>query len=799
MTIGRSLGTGLTGIADYSTELPFLDKFKSARYWIPQNPRTWNTGEGAQLNLDEQGWVKSLPSSDDGSQYRTVGTVLLREIPNAYRSGRYVVLYEGTGTIKYGFEASQVTAESRPGRDVIQIKEAGGGGIYLHITSTDPNNTGDYVRNIRVYHEEDLPLVELGMQFNPDFTQKIKEFGSLRFMDWMQTNGSQQKEWDDRPTPDSASWAWSNEGVPVEQMVALANETGTAPWFTMPHQATDDYMAQFAAYVRDHLDPSLPVYVEFSNEVWNQLFPQYHYAQEQAEARWGSNPIGGNGGMQWYGMRTAEMSQIWKSTFDQQRDRVIAVASTQGARRGLEEAILNTPAWVAEQSANPESRSARNFIDAYGIAGYFGNSLGAPGNAQQVRSWLSDEDGGFGRAFQQLESGGLLPGGRGDSVAGTLDQFRYHAEVAQRYGKQLVAYEGGQHVVGFLGLENDPQLAEFFIALNRRPEMGRLYDQLLSGWRASDGTLFSNFVAVAQPSKFGSWGALESLTQAGSPKYDALINFMARNDRWWTLPTLSANPELVTQNDSPPSNPEILSQSEPILPTNSQSQENELSLPKLGVYQRGRNTNNRMNGGENDDILLGGEGNDRLLGNNGNDRLHGQQDNDRLIGGTGKDRLIGGLGSDTLVGGGDIDILTGGGGADRFVYATGNSAIASSPTSQLEQVKDFRFAQGDRFVMNNRPRGLFNAGRLMGNSWENSWEEGAIAAYADRNGRKQGSQPLGAGDAVFWKWGDRNFLAIDNGVTGFQMGEDMVIEVTGIRLKANDGSKGVLTVTDYFS
>ncbi|MGR4052064.1 hypothetical protein, partial [Kosakonia cowanii] len=33
---GLAIGTNLYGIADWSTEVPFLDLFKSARAWIPQ-------------------------------------------------------------------------------------------------------------------------------------------------------------------------------------------------------------------------------------------------------------------------------------------------------------------------------------------------------------------------------------------------------------------------------------------------------------------------------------------------------------------------------------------------------------------------------------------------------------------------------------------------------------------------------------------------------------------------------------------------------------------------------------------
>lgn len=638
MTVtGQSLGIGLNGIADYSTQLPFLNLFKTARSWIPHSDTQWDTQESAQLDLDSNGWVRSLPATQTNAQppkYTHVGTLMLTDIPEAYPTGRYVVLYDGVGTLNYRGAAQKNEALSSPGRDVIEVNGSGAG-VDLRITQTDPMQTGDYLRNIRVYREADLPLVDLGLEFNPNFLQKIKDFGTLRFMDWMQTNYSNQQEWTQRSTASQANWATEN-GVPVEIMVELANQTGTSPWFNMPHQASDAYMRQFAEYVRDHLDPNLKVYVEFSNEVWNWMFPQSQYAVKQAEARWGKDVDAG--WMQWYGMRTAQMGQIWKSVFGAQANRVATVISTQTGWKGLENYILNTPAWVKEGN-----QPAWKSVDAYAVTGYFSGSLGSPENAETVKSWLKLPDGGFANALQQLRSGGLLKGA--DSIADTIASFQYHGEVARQHGLQFVAYEGGQHIVNTETIANtaadNAQLSDFFIALNRRPEMQQLYQELLTGWKAAGGTLFNHFVDVNRPSKYGSWGALENLNQTTSPKYAALTNFMAGNNRWW--------------------------------------QETD-SATKLGLYQRGGATNDVLTGGELDDIFLAGAGADTVAGGVGNDRIHGEPGNDQINGGIGNDRLVGGEGQDVLQGNeGDDqlngtvgnDQLDGGLGKDIYQFKTG--------------------------------------------------------------------------------------------------------------------------------
>jgi hypothetical protein len=523
------VGMGLSGIADWSTQLPFLDIFKLSRQWITQcesrdpgcnSNGEWDTNEASLLNLDKNGWVKSLPNPNAPPKYTRVSTLLLREIKGRYPSGKYIVLYDGEGTIEYGFDAQKDKVASTPGKDVINVNSEGGGGILITISSTDPKKTGNYIRNIRVVRAEDLALYTKGEIFNPAFINKIKSFKNLRFMDWMQTNGSQQKEWSSRPTPTTASYALN--GVPVEVMVALVNKINAQPWFNMPHMATDEYMAKFAQMVKEKLNPKLKAYVEFSNEVWNWKFPQANYALKQGQAKWGKDKK--DAYMHWYGMRTAQMCNTWKNTFAKQKDRVVCVMGTQTAWQGLENAALDCKYWVAEGN----KPCYQHGIDAYAIAGYFGTSLGAPENTKTVESWLNEPDGGFSKAFQQLKQGGLLKNSS-DSLADNYNSFIYHAKVARKINLQLVAYEGGQHIVGHSGVENNEKLTNFFIKLNRHPAMYEIYTQLLNDWKKAGGGLFMHFVDIGAPGKWGSWGALEYVGQNSSPKYQALVDFNKNN------------------------------------------------------------------------------------------------------------------------------------------------------------------------------------------------------------------------------------------------------------------------------
>jgi Ca2+-binding RTX toxin-like protein len=631
-----SLGMGLNGVADWSTQIPFIDHFKASRIWLGHLPGRWGGIEASEMNLDDKGWVTSLPVVD--GEERPVSTLMLRGINGQYPGGRYVVLYEGEGELNYKFDAKEITSESVPGRDILEVTP-GEGGIYLEIASTDPNNTGDYLRNIRVIHEDQLPLYEAGATFNPDWIEKIEDFRSLRFMDWMHTNGSDQQHWEDRPQVDNASWGsgWDG-GVPLEVMIDLANEVNADPWFNIPHKATDDYIQNFAEQVHQQLDPRLEAYVEFSNEVWNWGFSQSKYAEAAAEERWGSEIQGG--WMQWYGMRSAQMADIFTEVFGEEADdRLELTIATQTRYKGLQQYLLNAPAWVAEGNEAPHTR-----FDNYAITGYFSGGLGRAQNVETVKSWFDDPDGGFEKALQQLRDGSLLEDG--DSVEATIADFHYHGEVAAEYGLEMVVYEGGTHVVGVAGrneagewvdVVNDREMTEFFIELNRRPEMADFYKDILDGWKDAGGTLFAHFVDVGRPSKWGSWGALSHLEDS-TPRWDAITDFNEDNSGWWE-----------TRNTTTFSN---------------------------GLLLDGDETDNTLTGGAEEDYLAGQDGNDTLSGGGRNDGLNGGNGNDSLLGGGGDDFLGGGSGEDTLKGGNGNDLLEGGEDRDRLFGQAGDDILS---------------------------------------------------------------------------------------------------------------------------
>ncbi|HEY9643238.1 MAG TPA: bluetail domain-containing putative surface protein, partial [Coleofasciculaceae cyanobacterium] len=221
-----------------------------------------------------------------------------------------------------------------------------------------------------------------------------------------------------------------------------------------------------------------------------------------------------------------------------------------------------------------------------------------------------------------------------------------------------------------------------------------------------------------------------------------------------------------------------------------------------GITRRGTRGADTLQGTEDSDTLQGLEGNDTLIGLDCQDRLVGDKGNDRLVGGEDNDTLLGGAGNDILDGGLGADSLDGGLGADRFVYAgsTQAEALSNSLVNAPDRIKGFKVSQGDKFQItignkSDRPRGLFNAGRVGGRNLTAAVK----AAYSDKNQVSSGSQTLQGNEAVFFNWQGRTYLSVNNGNKSFSASSDLLVNVSGISFKSGDINAGTLAVTNYFA
>ncbi|KID12620.1 hypothetical protein [Ponticoccus alexandrii] len=590
-----ALGMGLNGLADWSTQHPFLNLMKTARPWVGHAGGQWGAVSTEALraggHLSEDGWPQSLPED-----VTALEAVLLTDQPEEaeYLRGDYVLTYAGKGDLTLTGRARRIRAE--PGRITFSY-DPGEGLVGLQLTATD---AADPIRDVAIVREEMLPLHEAGALFNPLWLERVQDLRSVRFMDWMMTNGSPIQTWEDRPRLTDATWTeW---GVPPEVMIRLANQIGADPWFTMPHMADDDYIRRFAGMVAEGLDPRLKAYVEYSNEVWNRIFPQSVWANDQATALWGTSETGW---AQFYGMRAAQVMDLWSEAFEDD-SRLIRVVATHTGWPGLEETILQAPLAFLKLGKAPVDS-----FDAYAVTGYFGYEMGGEDMAQRMNAWLDRSEEvataeGEAQGLRRVALREFVKEARFDAAIapvtlaleeGSLRQlveevFPYHAAAAAKEDLRLVMYEGGTHVTAHGAQVNDERLTDFFAAFNYTPEMAKLYGLLLAGWTASGGTLFNAFVDVAPASKWGSWGALRHLDDA-NPRWDMLTAFNASGPNGWEK-------------------------------RDAQAFANGVTAVAGGGAQR-------LEGTPEEDVLLGGPGDDVLVSGGGADVLGGGPGADRAI------------------------------------------------------------------------------------------------------------------------------------------------------------------------
>jgi hypothetical protein len=492
------LGINLAGPADWMTELPFVDVFRTSRPWISQRKGAgW--GQGPAIELDEWGWVKKLEAG-------CYAEAMVCTISNGhYPSGTYTVLYEGTGTLDFGKSAR--VKDRQPGRIRIDV-DSSQGGFSVQIKETDPS---DYVRNIRVI----MPGFEQTWKrdpFHPAFLRRWQGFACFRFMDWMHTNGSEISTWSQRPTLQHATF--SKRGVALEWMIELCNRQKIDPWFCLPHQADDDFVRRFAQLVKERLDPALKIYIEYSNEVWNWQFAQTRYASERGIAL-GLAPKEKGAQAAWYytAQRSLEIFRIWEEVFGG-HERFVRVLPSQAGNTAVSEGVLGF-------------RDAAKHADALAIAPYMSYSIGRGKTADlgdQMKDWTVDQ---------------MLDHFEKTAFADSLERMQRAKAIADKYGVRLIAYEGGQHMVAFV---KDRDLVEKISATmhacNRHARMGQLYLRYYDEWSRVGGDVMAVFSSIGKYSNHGAWGLAEYYDSPPSayPKLEATLQWASQHGQPVTFP-----------------------------------------------------------------------------------------------------------------------------------------------------------------------------------------------------------------------------------------------------------------------
>jgi hypothetical protein len=182
----------LQGMSYWTTQTPFIDLHREGSAWVYfKVGGGWSSGSAyqSQVPLDSNGYPTYLPPGI------SVGTLMARDVQTHYDSGTYIILYEGDGILTFGLYDVK-TVRYGIGRIEIDVEPSTNmnNGILVIIARTNPNN---YIKNIRVIRPGYEGIWQ-AIKFHPLFLEKIQPFGTLRFMDWTNTNGQTDAEWINR-------------------------------------------------------------------------------------------------------------------------------------------------------------------------------------------------------------------------------------------------------------------------------------------------------------------------------------------------------------------------------------------------------------------------------------------------------------------------------------------------------------------------------------------------------------------------------------------------------------------------
>ena len=502
------IGTNLGGLADWGTEIPFVDLMHMSRTWYtksigdPNDP--FDSGYTYKLSYRPDGYPTHIPQTIDDSPYpQDVATIWA--ITDGWPKGTYTVLWEGEGELDF-WGTYENLHNAGDHRMVFDYPNPKGGVIQLRITYSNIDNP---IHNIRVL----MPGTESTYQEQPFYklwTDKLSIFKTVRFMDWGQTNawGLDRKDgfgdstlvnWDGRSKYDYYTWT-HGKGVPYEMMVKFMNDYNKDGWVCVPHSASKDYIRKMARYFRDNLEKDRHIYVEYSNEIWNWIFPQTQWANyygcELTGEPWPE-------GTAKFIQRTMD---IWTEEFAGQMDRLTRVV-------GVFTGWLD----VAQRVAfNIEKKS----FDAIAPTYYFhlSKDLESQLDALGANATVAD----IAKIARQS-----MP-----EAYKSIKEIKY--QLADSLDKPLAFYEGGQHLTPHpFGVE--PTYKQALLDIQRDTAMYNLYsewfNQLRTLQEGNEPVLLMNFSFVSSRSaQYGSWGILETMDQDTSvipaPKYKALLENM---------------------------------------------------------------------------------------------------------------------------------------------------------------------------------------------------------------------------------------------------------------------------------
>jgi hypothetical protein len=461
------LGVNVTSVDYYSGERSFSNLLVGSEWVDPNNG--WRPFDAARINAE--GYVSALAPSE--------AAVIILTPPAASMSGSDVKVrctFIGTGEVDVlGTITDKTISDHRidftwPATPLDKQR------VFLQLKNDSASNP---VRSLDC-RESSVPQSQL---FASEFIDAMKPFGVIRFLDWSGANGNASFNWAGRRSPNALVQAGA-KGVAIEHMIALVNRTGSSAWFNIPWNSDEAYVRNFAQLAHDRIPAGRPVYVEFSNEVWNYAFPTTHQAQQEGLAQnLSSSPM--EAMLRRYAEKMAWAMKIWTEVYADRPSDLVRVSGAQ-----------HTNPWTATTILGYGDTA--KYVDALATAPYFGHTLFDSGTTDlptlmQILSTQANE---------------------AVAVQAVANQA-----VAKQYGKRYIAYEAGQHLIN----TSNPALV---VAVNRDQRMYDVYRSYLTSWRTQIGDVMVLYSSSGPITLSGAWGIREFAGQplAEAPKLRAVID-----------------------------------------------------------------------------------------------------------------------------------------------------------------------------------------------------------------------------------------------------------------------------------
>ncbi|MFO0856699.1 MAG: hypothetical protein U0640_04990 [Phycisphaerales bacterium] len=476
------VGANVGGLADWMRTHEFADLTKQARQFGP-HPAPWLD----PVPADSRGF----PIIDGGSVFYTAQPANIG-LGGVYR---FQFVCEGDPLMrKYDSSGSLLSMTHDRATGLVQGEyffPENGDKLILSWGSTK-NGLRDFKFLRPGAHDGDL--------FNQQFVDLLLPFGVIRFMPWTKTNDSTISRWSQRTRVEDATYR-AKSGVPYEICVQLCNLQHQDMWINVPHMADDAFVRELARLIRDNLDPSLNVYVEYSNEVWNYMFTQASWNLDRAieEAEQPGSVLRYDGSQDidtWrhrrYAKKTVEIGRIFAEEFGpgSLNTRVRPVLGAQFVAPWQHDKMLT---FINDVYGPPGEH-----VWAMAVGPYF-NARPEDDTAGQNIDTLLDA---FQRNLNSLRDG---------------YEYEHLATMTAWYGlKPFVAYEGAPDTSGANNQEAKRRASY-------EPRMRDICTQYLNDWFRAGGGAFLWFHAGAGSwiNTNGSWSIIESYAE-DSPKYEAI-------------------------------------------------------------------------------------------------------------------------------------------------------------------------------------------------------------------------------------------------------------------------------------